>query len=406
MTRVEFILPRFSSGAAASRGPGVAARTGESIVAQVVEASPDGHVILNAGGRYIPAITEVPLAKGMTLHLLVAHQDLSKEVRLKLVGLLDMPGVQDGATRYDALIHDMIRGLSGGKRDDLSRLAPALLKALGTERTPLSHELLGDIRTALRGVLKSGDEWVSARLLRLSAPLVEEGGAKGGIGGPLRYGAPRVEDLTGSVVRDALLDSGTVLEAKLRRAVLLSRDDTPGTIALDIGQDVKAQLLRMRERVGEGRGTAPAGSRDSAAALVEQTLRDIEVFQALSKATGSWSTFLPLTWEGLREGGISLRAGQSDRGDRVFTCRIDLDLRDAGRITASLVMRGSDLFVTFSGGSPEFRRLVTEHREELDRTLAEGGLTLRAVNLVEQHEQPEHGPGKTESAERLVSVKA
>lgn len=408
MTRVELLQLR-SPAAVTSRGQNLSARLGESIVAHVTEVSPDGYVILNAGGRYITAITEIPLAKGMTLELLIARQDPLHGVRLKLTGVLDQTNAEDSPLSRDTaavrtLIRDMMRSLSGESRDELPRLIPALLKGLTTVRNPLPDDLLGDVRNVLRSVLKSSGDGVSARLVRLCASLGEEMHVRGIAAESMRYGAPPIEDLTGSAVREALVDSGTVLEAKLHRAALSARYDEPGK-APWIGQDVKAQLLRLRDSFTEVRGTAFPSGRDTVALLAEQTIRDIEVFQVLSKATGAWCTFLPLVWRDLKEGEISLRAGPSENGERVFTCRIDLDLSDAGRISVSLVMRGSDLFVTFVGGSPEFRRLVTDHRDDLERTLEDRGVTLKAMNLVEEHEEANNGWATTESTERLLSVK-
>ncbi len=408
MTRIDLGTPRISSASPSGRSA-LALRWGDPVTAEVAETFSDGRVVLNVGGRYISAISEIPLMKGTTLGLLVDRQDVSNELRLKLLSTKSSEIDGDVAENRNAdllrtIFTDLKKAGSGERPAGVASILASLLKALASEQGRLCGDLRAGILNALRTFLRSDEDGIAARLARLTDSWPGRVNARE-LPLAFEFRALNIEDLSGPMIREALVGSGTVLEAKLLRIAASTQDGNVKIPSPDIETDLKARLLMMLQSLRDGQWSGDSGRNETMFVLVDQMLRDIETFQAISKVTGSWSTFLPLDWEDLREGDISLRRGQDKAGNDFFSCRIDLEIRDLGKVSVTIVFRQRELYVTFSCRSAEFRKTLDEHSPQLFRSMAERGLALRAVNVVdgsgESAAVPEHG----ESDGGLVSMK-
>ena len=126
----------------------------------------------------------------------------------------------------------------------------------------------------------------------------------------------------------------------------------------------------------------------------------------LSKTTDSFYTFLPLNWKELRDGEISFKRGQGGaEGGTAYSCRINLDLKEFGKLSVMVVMYNKDFFVSFKAERPAFKSLLDEHLEELKGSFVEQGLSLKAVTL--DRDNALFGQlEKLESSERIINIKA
>ncbi len=102
---------------------------------------------------------------------------------------------------------------------------------------------------------------------------------------------------------------------------------------------MKAGLLQLKQFiVEEGKEAVKtfsghdltATQRESTVRLIDGLIKDIETFQVLSKTTNSFYTFLPISWQELKDGEISFKRGQSDAKGIPYSCRINLDLERFG----------------------------------------------------------------------------
>jgi flagellar hook-length control protein FliK len=189
-----------------------------------------------------------------------------------------------------------------------------------------------------------------------------------------------------------------------------------------IKNDLKAALLELKQFIAErgedgnhsAKVTAAAsqGIQDAAPvrniqATIEGLLKDIETFQALSKATDSFYTFLPLSWKELRDGEISFKRGQgSADGRSSYSCRINLDLKEFGNLSVMVVMHNRDFFVSFKAEKPEFKSMLNANLNELKSAFIEKGLSLKAVNTLDKDDASFEHLEKLESSERIINIKA
>ncbi len=191
-----------------------------------------------------------------------------------------------------------------------------------------------------------------------------------------------------------------------------------------IKNDLKAALLELKQFIAEKvedasgnlsvKGTAAAsqGIQDAAPAkniqgTIEGLLKDIETFQALSRTTDSFYTFLPISWKELRDGEISFKRGQgSAEGRSSYSCRINLDLQELGNLSVMVIMHNRDFFVSFKAEKPEFKTMLSSNLEELKGAFIEKGLSLKAVNTLDKGDASFEQLEKLESSERIINIKA
>ncbi len=188
--------------------------------------------------------------------------------------------------------------------------------------------------------------------------------------------------------------------------------------------DLKAALLELRDFIADKKGGAadnvsarmPAAAsqaaHDSAQAQklhenINGLLKDIETFQALSKTTDSFYTFLPLNWKELREGEISFKRGQGNAGVRSsYSCRLNLDLGEFGSLSVMVLMYNKDFFVSFKTEKADLRSTLNANLDELKDTFREKGMSLKAVNNLDKDDHSFEQMEKLASSERIINIKA
>lgn len=186
--------------------------------------------------------------------------------------------------------------------------------------------------------------------------------------------------------------------------------------------DLKAALLELKYALNDkeliealsSKETAPAKDAKqethllkTAQVTIEGLLKDIETFQALSRTTDSFYTFLPLNWKELRDGEIAFKGGKRDTGDTAtFSCRINLDLEQYGTLSVLVLMQNREFFVSFKADQPQLQETLSAHLDSLKTSFREKGLTLKAANMLDRNDTSLEHLEKLESFERIVSIKA
>lgn len=206
------------------------------------------------------------------------------------------------------------------------------------------------------------------------------------------------------------------------------QQDTPPDKSLgalpSIQNDLKAVLLELKQRLL----MAPDGSRPAqepgalaaakdtghdAVALknlqgtIEGLLKDIETFQALSKTTDSFYTFLPVNWQELKDGEVSFKRGRAGTsGGPSCSCRINLNLAESGNLSILVLMNNKDFFISFKADKPETHSVINTNLDELKSSFVQKGMNLKAAHVLDQADTSMEKLDRLGSSERIISIKA
>ncbi|MBF0558524.1 MAG: flagellar hook-length control protein FliK [Nitrospirae bacterium] len=188
--------------------------------------------------------------------------------------------------------------------------------------------------------------------------------------------------------------------------------------------DLKAVLLELKQRLSAPTETsqpaqdskAPAAATETAhtATLknlqgkIEGLLKDVETFQALSKTTDSFYTFLPVDWKALKDGEVSFKRGRTGAGGggASSSCRINLDLHNFGNLSVLVLMHNKDFFVSFKAASPDTGYLISTNLDELKSSFRERGLSLKAAHMLDKTDTSMEQIEGLGSSDRTISIKA
>ncbi len=424
-------------------------KEGEVLQGVVVERNAVGGVTIAIKGVLLVARSDLELPQDTALFFRVAAEQNGKELRLQFLG----PAEQKAAAPAVAA--------SGEK--ELAGLMRAFSSAVGTNPEKLTAEAVEgflknlpagvelpkavkeELVELLRTSLKSSGQGVSQRLTDLSGQLPATLRDLPALA-ELRQGLHlSMATLSAASLKQALQDTGVGLEAKLKllaQAVqpLLKGDPEPtvatgrvgtnqwggprgelqaGTlqqqfsIEADLARDLKGKLLQLGQvlRQEAQPGAKESLSRDpqpgqAAMQQIDGLLRDIGTLQLLSRATGSFYTFLPLAWEGLKEGEIALKKGRGRPGMPSCSCRIDLDLAQAGKLVITVLLHNQEFFVTFKAGNPDFKARLDSHLDELRDSCQQKGVPVKGVNILDLADTSADPLENLEAYDELLSVQA
>jgi len=285
------------------------------------------------------------------------------------------------------------------------------------------------LQNLLTSSLKSTGESISARLGAILGPLVPEG--EGDATLPLQNRLMvDVERLVGSSLRTSLSNTGVVFEAKLRAEALGSlletapsapagKPEVEGPAVPAVRHDLKALLVALKAAIDSGEidgsvkaptshqaGSAGAASQPTLAQQVDSLLKDVETFQLLSKTTESFYTFLPIHWQQLRDADIAFKRGAAGKGGKLYSCRINLDLEQDGRVSVMIMKNNADYTVSLWAEKPELKARMAEHCDELKELFRQSGLSLSTVTFLETREAIQEQFDRIESPQAIVSVQA
>ena len=373
---------------------------------------------------------DAPDAVGVRLHLL----QMADVPEMELPGTGGTPGsaapsMADAAgdVPLEAL-RNLVRelqsrvSLKGAQGEDLGATVRQLLKALPQDPASLPRELRRELLGMLRWSLRDAGEGTHRRaalLLRDSAfrDWMASREASRHADAPFP-GTPFLAEagkILGVSMKSLLRETGVAFESKLRalaKAILaeeeagVSREGMEGRTWSPAGvqalpeNDLKAILLQLRRGHMDGQ-SPPAGTETAEDAgitagntasrsagglekllpMVEGLLRDIELFQLLSKLTGSFYTFLPLIWRGLREGDIAFKRSRSRGSEPIHYCVLNLDFEVLGRLLVVAMLHDGDCFLSFRADHEGFQSALRGSAHELEEMFRREGLRLGGISF-------------------------
>ncbi len=147
----------------------------------------------------------------------------------------------------------------------------------------------------------------------------------------------------------------------------------PKNIKMEISNDIKATLFRAKdELVGFDKSLHVKEYINT----VDKIINKIEYFQLLSFASNSNISYLPLEWDNLDEGKISIKKLKQRR----YFCQIDLKLKDFGNIEIMVMLYNeTDISISFFVENKLFLEKVEKNRQILKKSINSVGLSVSNI---------------------------
>ncbi|MBA4373175.1 MAG: hypothetical protein C0402_09985 [Thermodesulfovibrio sp.] len=399
---------------------------GDIVKAEVIKAMASGTVslrITTGDGEtgLIAARTSLPLTAGSQVMLKVAGGE--GEIRLQLVGTASEGSLINNQPPHEnipAKLISMLSGLANAKikNEDLLVLQQAFAKIPGAIKTAFPEfraleDLMPQIAKVNPELLQKSVEGsgvlFETKLKLVSQDMLQQSEGGSGPGFVVEGDEDQIKLLrqviSDETVLKAVKASGTT-EADLAATVdkvIRNVMDPSGKVSgqsLHAGgpelaaannkllftpeTDQKALLLKLGDLLRDGdvvSSLKAAGvNAPEVSGVVDRMLKNIEFFQLSSKVNDVLYTFLPVTWQEMRDGEITFKQ-EARSGSRAFTCDISLDLITLGRLSVSITLFEGSYHVTFYAEDTGTRSLIEAEKSQLEQGFSEGGLPLRVVSV-------------------------
>ena len=148
--------------------------------------------------------------------------------------------------------------------------------------------------------------------------------------------------------------------------------------------DLKETLLRIGRKLDSPEAArtlrSHGQSEADASANVEKVLRNIEFFQLSSRAENVFTMFLPVQWDGLRDGELTFRK-KKDGGRPTYSCDVSLDMDPLGKVSFSVTSHGGSVYMTMLADRPETEAAIKGASAELTGRFAAQGIKVSAMNI-------------------------
>lgn len=448
-------------------GKNIPFKIGEIVKAEVMDILPSGGVTLRIKDGFITAKTEVPVEKGFSAFFKITMAAGDEGINLQFMGYAanktKTVSQKSEAVFTDAnskvvskLVQELTSSLIDAKKIITSGQVPAdkqiaklhslnteLLKILPQGINSLPKEVKIQIQNLLHASLKITGQSIQTRLDSLISQLNQ-------FPDPIKNHPVAetlkrdlmisMEKLLQTSLKIALRDTGVAFEAKLKAfltskslrllegpaaaAEIIPVKDGVSSIASGIflqneaaalKNDFKAALLYLRQAItGESKDAAKnspvqqAASiyKESAVKIIDGLVKDIETYQALSKTTDSFYTFLPLNWNELKDGEIAFKKGRGHANNPSHSCRIRLDLEYLGKISIMVIICNREFFVSFRVEDTKFRAVIESHTDMLKELFTVKGMSLRTINVVDFNDPAAEQMEKIESFDNSVDIEA
>jgi len=196
---------------------------------------------------------------------------------------------------------------------------------------------------------------------------------------------PDTKGLNGNVIRAFVETSGVAFETKLKVAILRDPESVlRNIIALQSDGDLKGLLLKLDNILKDPdiiQTLKQAGFKASDMSdMVEKFVKNIEFFQLTSRVNDMFYTFMPVLWEGLKDGEFLFKKNKGRENDS-YACDINLDLERLGKLSVSVTSMEKAFYVSFFIERPEVADIVTSEKKALQERFASQGLMLKAITV-------------------------
>lgn len=433
---INFKIVNFDSGVLSveKAGKPLQFKVGEVVSADVLENLSSGSIELKIKGSVITAQSSIPMEKDTVAYFKVTSLPVDGEqLTLKYLGSEPkQPGVDPKAQALGNFLKSLSAAVASGSGKIDSDLIHTLLKSMPADAAEIPRDVRIQLQTLLSDSLKSAGQSISSRLGAILGPLVPQ--AEGEAAMPLQNRLMLdVERLVGGSLKSSLANTGVVLEAKLRNealnglvnpaagdaGTLPAAGEAKEATAPAVRHDFKALLLSLKEAIAQGEidgsvkaptsqqaESARSSAQPTLAQQVDGLLKDVETFQLLSKTTESFYTFLPINWQQLRDADIAFKQASGGVRGGLYSCRINLELEEDGRVSVMIMKNGPDYSVSVWAEQPALKARMEQHRDDLKEAFREKGLSLAAVHLLDSREEMQEQFDRIESPDARVSVQA
>ena len=168
---------------------------------------------------------------------------------------------------------------------------------------------------------------------------------------------------------------GTVLQT-LKHLNTPQKLDTHHQIKEIVAQDLKAVLLQASDDIAKS--THP--NQSELLKQIDKLALQIDYYQLMSHLCNASSVYLPLSWEQLEEGNITL----NHHDEETFYCDIDLKLKTYGELKLRLILYDNNqLNLHLFSESSDLKQLLKEHIPLLRSALIDADITPREIRIVE-----------------------
>ncbi|MBI4682530.1 MAG: flagellar hook-length control protein FliK [Nitrospirae bacterium] len=335
-----------------SSGKDARFEAGSIIKAQVINITDSGDAVLriattsgdknSPSGTIITAYSEVPLTKGQNIFLeILGGKD---NITMRFMGYSDSSS-ETIRQNFPVKILDMLAQLSTARAGN-----------------PEFQKLFNMLKSLPESIKTAIPEFKSLEQLLLD-----------------------IRQLDGKVLKAFVETSGVAFETRLKIAVL----GDPASIlqnlmSLQAEGDLKALLLRLKGLLKDrhilealklsGHDIADVSEK------IDKFIKNIELFQLTSKLNDMFYTFLPVLWDGLKDGEFLFKKNR-EKGKESYTCDINLDLESIGKLSISVTILDKSFFITFYSERHEVNELIKSQKHVLEERFALQGLPLKAINF-------------------------
>lgn len=425
-------------------------RMGEIIEGQVADIFPSGGLTIKVKGGYLPVRSELTFEKNDTIFLKVLGEGKKNgEIILQLINnktlsqgeeLLTNTGSNTGMYRMEDPVRKAtelilkIMGSGGesgkaptGQALEIGKLRVVLGELLNSLPANI-QSLPKGLRTQLQNVLQAPIEGLFSDIQEKILQIIRE------LTGEVQHSLSTnnlkdilipMEGLDSRNLKNALENSGVLLEAKLRAMVKSDHQGEPATLTDNskIDHDLKAIILQLKENIqGKRELDSPTGFlkkflelgarsgekqppfSEKVLGVINNLVKDVETFQLLSKVSDSLHTFLPIRWDELKQGELVLKRRQQSKSTS-YSCGIHLDLERLGPVSVFLFMQSRDFYVNFKTDHPQLKAMIHSHLEELQETFRREGLNLKSIKILEKSDPQPDPLERMESEETIISIR-
>lgn len=210
---------------------------------------------------------------------------------------------------------------------------------------------------------------------------------------PLEKTFKNADSLTGDTLKESLDASGGYFETKLR--ALISRLAATGDLAereeVDqiIQNDLKGNLLKLKEELLKPAIQDALKENHTKTGVfseaVDKLLAHIEQQQFTSKMNTAFQTFIPVLWQGLKDGKLTFKESyHAHEGEVEHDCVIALDLDKVGRLVGHVRLFADRLNLRFFTENPKLTALLEENKSLLEKQLMHIGLVCNSLVITEE----------------------
>ncbi len=326
------------------QGKSISFHSGETVKAEVIDILPTGGVVIRMKGGYITIRTEIPLQKDTQLLLKVLETPVDGRLKFQLLGVLE---------ENKPTISQLISELSNKGNLDLKKFDD-ILKFFLSNFGSIENSQKASIQFIFLTLLGMQGQTLPNRMNNLIKSLKNDSSiAK--LFQSLFIGS---SNINGEQIKQSVLNSGILFETKLKQNKKVS-DDLKGNLL---------KILGNFENEGDTENIEK----------VKNLLKEIEIYQLLSKNTDSVFTFLPLVWNSLKESSIAFKKGKKDGQ---FFCKIFLDFKEKGKFAVLIMMFKTEFFVSFKIENKELEQNVKESITDLKESFKKYGLQIVSINF-------------------------